>query len=84
MFDGKLFCSEMKKLSDNVNKYYDSEDAWEAYDHANIAIQGAWYQGLIDQKTMQESIAEFVNAAIEVEMREKEQDWLYGYSYRPL
>jgi hypothetical protein len=84
-FDGTVFCAEMKKMAHNIEKYYDTEDAWATYEHANIAIQGAWYQGLIDKETMQKSISEFVTAAMAAEQREKnESEWLYGYFYRPL
>jgi len=84
MFDGKTFTSEMKKITKNIVDYYDAEEAWEAYDNANIAIQAAYYQGLIDKKTMQEAIAEFTMAAITIELREKDVQNLYGYTYRPL
>jgi hypothetical protein len=87
MFDAELFKSEMKLLTNNVRKYYDAEDAWDAYERANIAIQGAWYQGLVDKKTMQETIADFAMAAVEAQVAEEqgqEGDWLYGYFYRPL
>jgi hypothetical protein len=84
MFDKTLFTNEMKLITANVREHYDAEDAWELYEHANIAIQGAWYQGLVDKETMQKTIADFAVAAAEVEKREKEGEWIYGYCYRPL
>ena len=78
------FLEEMRKVANNIIKYYDAEDAWETYDNFNIAIQGAWYQGLIDKATMQEAISYFTTAASEVELAEKDMPNLYGYTYRPL
>jgi hypothetical protein len=84
MFDGKLFCKEMKLISNNVREHYTAEEAWELYEHVNIATQGAWYQGLVDKEAMQKSIADFAMAAVMLEKQEEEGEWIYGYNYRPL
>jgi hypothetical protein len=84
MFDKTIFTREMKLISDNVREYYTAEEAWELYENVNVAVQGAWYQGLIDKATMQESIADFAMAAVMLEMKEEEGEWIYGYNYRPL
>ena len=84
MFDKDLFVNEMQKITNNIENYYDADDAWEMYDHANFAIQGAYYHGLIDQATMQEAISKYVDAAVIAEQKEKDEQWLYGYTYRPL
>lgn len=74
----------MGLIADNVLKYYDAEEAWELYDHVNIAVQNAWYRGLIDKETMQKTIAKFTTAAVALELKERDQQNLYGYTYRPL
>lgn len=72
MFDGATFKTEMTKVVANAaDNGADSEELWELYERANIAIQGAWYQGLIDKKTMQETISEYCMAAVNAELAEK-------------
>ncbi len=83
MFDGKVFQAEMKKMADNVTEYYDAEEAWELYEHVNIAVQNAWYQELIDKPTMQKVISTFADAAMGLELKEKQGPYLYGYLHRP-
>jgi hypothetical protein len=83
MFEGKVFRAEMKKMADNVTKYYTVSEAWELYEHINIAVQNAWYQELIDKETMQKTISMFVDAAMGLELKEKEEQNLYGYLHRP-
>lgn len=84
-FEKSLFLKEMSIVSNKILENYTVEEAWEAYDHHNIALQGAWYRGLIDKETMQKSISMFVDAAAELEKQSKgDSDWLYGYFYRPL
>ena len=84
VFDKTIFINEMKLITTNVREYYTAEEAWELYEQANIAIQNAWYQELVDKETMQQSIADFAMTAMELEKREEEGEWIYGYNYRPL
>ena len=80
MFDKTIFTNEMKLITNNVREHYTAEDAWELYERENIAIQGAWYQGLVDKPTMQEAIADFATVAVMLEKREEEGEWIYGYN----
>ncbi len=68
MFDALIFKTEMAKIPANwLENGADAEELWELYEMANIAIQGAYYQGLIDKKTMQETISAYVEAAAAAE-----------------